>query len=179
MIGMASFVPTLAQVAYGAGLWTCALLVVAWAGSSVVTSLLIRHLPRPLEGARPIAVLLVVVAAGLLLATGMSVTSSPYRLVVPMVVSGLATGFLNALLGREAVASVPPDRAAMGSGANNTARYLGAACGITLFVTVATHAGTGPGVAALVDGWNTAVLVAAGLTLLGAAAVAAGGVRRG
>jgi len=179
MIGMASFVPTLAQVAYGAGLWTCALLVVAWAGSSVVTSMLIRHLPRPLEGARPIAVLLVVVAAGLLLATGMSLTSSPYRLVVPMVVSGLATGFLNALLGREAVASVPPDRAAMGSGANNTARYLGAACGITLFVTVATHAGTGPGVAALVDGWNTAVLVAAGLTLLGAAAVAAGGVRRG
>ena len=48
---------------------------------------------------------------------------------------------LNALLGREAVASVPPDRAAMGSGANNTARYLGAACGITLFVVVATHAG--------------------------------------
>ena len=35
----------------------------------------------------------------------------------------------------------PPDRAAMGSGANNTARYLGAAVGITLFVTVATHAG--------------------------------------
>ncbi len=178
MIGMASFVPTLAQVAYGAGLWTCALLVVAWAGTSVVTSLLVRHLPHPLEGPAPIAVLLLVVAAGLLLATGMTVTSSPYRLVAPMIVSGLATGVLNALLGRESVASVPPDRAAMGSGANNTARYLGAACGITLFVTVATHAGTGTGTAALVDGWNTAVLVAAGLTVLGALALGVTG-RRG
>jgi hypothetical protein len=151
---------------------------VAWAGTSVVTSLLVRHLPHPLEGPAPIAVLLLVVAAGLLLAAGMTVTSSPYRLVAPMVVSGLATGVLNALLGRESVASVPPDRAAMGSGANNTARYLGAACGITLFVTVATHAGTGTGTAALVDGWNTAVLVAAGLTVLGALALGVTG-RRG
>jgi predicted MFS family arabinose efflux permease len=84
-----------------------------------------------------------------------------------MFVTGLATGVLNALLGREAVASVPPDRAAMGSGANNTARYLGAACGITLFVVVATHAG-----ADLLAGWNVAVLVAAALSLLGAATVA-------
>ena len=175
MIGMASFVPTLAQVAYGAGLWTCALLVVAWAGSSVVTSLLIRHLPRPLEGARPIAALLVVVAAGLLLATGMSVTSSPYRLVVPMVVSGLATGVPQ----RAAGSGVGGQRAAGPGGDGQRGQQHrplpGAACGITLFVTVATHAGAGPGVAALVDGWNTAVLVAAGLTLLGAAAVAAAG----
>jgi predicted MFS family arabinose efflux permease len=62
---------------------------------------------------------------------------------------------------------VPPDRAAMGSGANNTARYLGAACGITLFVTVATHAGDD-----LYAGWNTAALVAAALTLVGAGAIA-------
>jgi hypothetical protein len=84
-----------------------------------------------------------------------------------MVLAGLATGVLNAVLGREAVASVPPDRAAMGSGANNTARYLGAACGITLFVVVATHAGSD-----VLAGWNVAVLVASGLTLLGAATIA-------
>ena len=70
------------------------------------------------------------------------------------------------LLGREAIASVPPDRAAMGSGANNTARYLGAAIGITLFVTIATHAGD-----SLFDGWNAAVPVAAAITLLGAGAI--------
>ena len=78
-------------------------------------------------------------------------------------VAGAGTGVLNALLGREAIARVPPDRAAMGSGANNTARYLGAAFGITLFVTVATHAGDD-----LYEGWNAAVLVSAALTLLGA-----------
>jgi predicted MFS family arabinose efflux permease len=68
---------------------------------------------------------------------------------------------------REAIASVPPDRAAMGSGANNTAHYLGAACGITLFVIVATHTGGN-----LYAGWNAAALVAAPLTLPGAAAIA-------
>lgn len=71
------------------------------------------------------------------------------------------------MLGREAIASVPPASAGMGSGANQTARYLGAACGITLFVTVATHAGD-----SIIDGWNAAVLVSAGLTLLGAVAIA-------
>ena len=115
-----------------------------WSGTSVVTSYLIRHLRTPIEGARPIAALLVVVAAGQLTGYGLDASSSVWRLAVPMFVAGLATGSLNALLGREAVASVPPDRAAMGSGANNTARYLGAACGITLFVVIATHAGARP-----------------------------------
>jgi MFS family permease len=167
IIGMSSFVPTVAQVGLGASLWTATLLVVVWSGTSVVTSYLIRHLRRPLEGSRPIAALLVVVAVGQLTGYGLDAGSSVWRLVGPMFVAGLATGVLNALLGREAVASVPPDRAAMGSGANNTARYLGAACGITLFVIVATHAA-----ADLLAGWNVAVLVAAALSLLGAAAIA-------
>jgi predicted MFS family arabinose efflux permease len=63
------------------------------------------------------------------------------------------------------VASVPPDRAAMGSGANNTARYLGAAIGITLFSVLMTHTGDG-----LPQGWNDATLVAAALTCAVAAA---------
>jgi MFS family permease len=167
IIGMSSFVPTVAQLGLGASLWTASLLVVVWSGTSVVTSYLIRHLRRPLEGPRPIAALLVVVALGQLTGYGLDAGSSVWRLAVPMFVAGLATGVLNALLGREAVASVPPDRAAMGSGANNTARYLGAACGITLFVVVATHAG-----ADLLAGWNVAVLVAAALSLLGAATIA-------
>jgi MFS family permease len=177
MIGLASFVPTVAQLGLGASLWTASLLVLAWAGTSFVTSMLLRYLAHPMEGPFPVAMLLVVVAIGQALAYGLDSQSSPARLVLPMVVSGLATGVLNALLGRESVASVPPDRAAMGSGANNTARYLGAACGITLFVTVATHAGSGPGVEALLDGWNVAVLVSTAITLLGAVGIAAVGVR--
>ncbi len=170
IIGMSSFVPTVAQLGLGASLWTASLLVVAWSGTSVVTSYLIRHLKHPIEGPRPIALLLVAVAAGQALGYGLEADSSVWRLALPMFVAGLATGVLNALLGREAVASVPPDRAAMGSGANNTARYLGAACGITLFVVIATHAGSD-----LLAGWNAAVLVATALTLVGAAMIAVTG----
>lgn len=163
MIGMASFVPTYAQVGLGASLWAASWLAVAWAGTSVVTAYLVRHLPRPVEGGRALAGVFVLVAAGQLLGYGGSLA----WIAVSMVVAGTGTGVLNAALGRDAVASVPPDRAAMGSGANNTARYLGAACGITLFVVLASHAG-----ATLLAGWHVAVLASAGITLVGAVAIA-------
>lgn len=163
MIGMASFVPTMAQVGLGASLWTASWLAVAWAATSVVTAYLVRHLPRPVEGGRAVAGVFVLVAAGQLLGYG----GELWRIALSMVVAGVGTGVLNAVLGRDAVASVPPDRAAMGSGANNTARYLGAAIGITLFVVLATHVGD-----SLVDGWNLAVLASAAITLLGAAGIA-------
>jgi MFS family permease len=174
MIGMASFSPAMVQLAYGGGLWSASLPAVAWAGTGVVTSMLVRRIPHPLEGPRPVALFLLVVAAGQLLAEGLDAGSPLWRLVLPFVVAGAATGVLNSLLGREAIASVPADQAAMGSGANNTARYLGAACGITLFVTVATHAG-----GSLYAGWNAATLVTAVLTLVGASAIALTGQRGG
>jgi MFS family permease len=170
IIATVSFVPTMAQVGLKSGLWTASLLVVAWSGTSVATAYLSRLVRRPLEGPVPIAASLVVVAAGQALGYGIDAASSPWRLVPSLVMAGVATGLLNALLGREAVASVERDRAAMGSGANNTARYLGAAIGITLFVVIATHVGDG-----LIAGWNVAVLVSATLTLLGAGIVLVAG----
>ncbi|MBB5164061.1 hypothetical protein [Mycobacterium sp. AZCC_0083] len=161
----ASFVPTLVQVGLGAGLWTVAVLVIAWSGTSVATSVLLTRVRRSVQGPAIIAVLLIVVALGQLLGYGLGAGSSPWRLVPSMVIAGVATGLLNALLGREAVASVGADRAAMGSGANKTAR-LGAAVGITLFVVTATQVGDN-----LIAGWNAAVLVSAALTLVGAGAV--------
>jgi MFS family permease len=166
----ASFVPTLVQVGLGAGLWTVAVLVIAWSGTSVATSVLLTRVRRSVEGPAIITVLLIVVALGQLLGYGLGAGSSPWRLVPSMVIAGVATGLLNALLGREAVASVGADRAAMGSGANNTTRYLGAAVGITLFVVIATHVGDN-----LIAGWNAAVLVSAALTLVGAGAVVLAG----
>lgn len=166
IIGMSAFTPTIAQVGLGRSLWAASLPVLAWAGVSVASSMLVRRVPHPLEGPRPVAGLLVLVAIGQLLGRGLNADSSLWRLVVPMVVAGVGTGVLNAVLGREAIASVPPASAAMGSGANQTARYLGAAFGITLFVTVATHAGD-----SIIDGWNAAVLVSAALTLVGAVAI--------
>lgn len=166
IIGMSSFAPTMAQLAMGYGLWGAAVPIVVWSGTSVATSLLLRYSPVPLDGSRPLGLLLLLVAAGMLLGLGVDESSSLWHLSAPMFVAGIGTGGLNGLLGREAVASVPPARAAMGSGANNTARYLGAACGITLFVTVATRTGDGLG-----DGWSAACLTASTLTALGAVLV--------
>jgi dipeptide/tripeptide permease len=168
MIGLASFAPIVVQEGLGESLWAASLLVLAWSLTSVATSLVIRRVRRPLVGPLPLALAMAVVAAGQLLALGLTEDSSTWRLVPSLAVSGLATGVLNALLGREAVASVPPDRAAMGSGANNTARYLGAAIGITLFTVVATGLAGAPSGPELLAGWNVAVVVTAVVTLAGA-----------
>jgi MFS family permease len=167
IIATVSFVPTLAQARLGAGLWAASLLIVAWSGTSVATAYLSRRIRHPMHGPVPIAVSLVVVAGGQALSYGVTEQSSPWRLVPGLVVAGVATGLLNALLGREAVASVEADRAAMGSGANNTARYFGAAVGITLFVVIATHVGDD-----LAAGWNVAILCSTAISLMGAGVVA-------
>lgn len=170
VIATVSFVPTLAQVGLGSGLWSASLLIVAWSGTSVATAYLSRHVRHPMTGAMPIAASLAVVAVGQAIGYGVHAGSSPWRLLPSLVLAGVATGLLNALLGREAVASVEADRAAMGSGANNTARYFGAAVGITLFVVIATHVGHD-----LTQGWNAAILVSAAISLTGACAVALAG----
>jgi MFS family permease len=175
IIGQSSNVPSVVQVGLGSSLWAASGLLLVWSVTSVLTSLVVRSVRIPLSGPNLIAVALVVVGAGQLLGLGLGVGSSVWRLVPSLLLAGLATGVLNAVLGREAVANVPPDRAAMGSGSNNTARYLGAACGITIFSVLATHAGSGAGPAKLVDGWNVAVLVASAITFLGAAVVALAG----
>jgi hypothetical protein len=88
-----------------------------------------------------------------------------------LTVAGLGTGVVNASLGREAVASVPPHRAGMGSGINNTSRYVGAALGVTVVTLVAVHPPSTP--ANLVAGWNVAAVVCTAVSLVGAAAIAA------
>ena len=88
--------------------------------------------------------------------------------IVPgLLVIGVGYGVLNAALGQQAIATVPAAQAAMGSGANNTARYIGSAIGITLVVIAARGADTGVEAA-----WNHAVGMSAGLTTLAAVVVA-------
>lgn len=170
VIATTSNVPLLVQLGLGGTLWAATWLVVAWSATSVVASLVVRRVRLPWSGTRTLGIALMVVGIGQLLGLGLSPGSSAWRLLPSMVLAGLASGVLNALLGREAVTHVPAGRAAMGSGVNNTARYLGAACGITLF-TVLQHAGGGVSPAQLVRGWDVATAVAAGLTWAGAAAV--------
>ncbi|MDL5157530.1 MFS transporter [Actinomycetospora termitidis] len=150
---------------------TAAVMLLAWSVTSVVTSLLARRLPASVSGRLQMSVSLLVVAVGQALLLGAGPDSSVWRFVPGLFVAGVASGVLNAAFGREAVASVPPGRAAMGSGANNTARYVGSAIGTTVVAVITTRPGLPPGPAGLLGGFDDAVLVAGAFSVLGAIAV--------
>jgi MFS family permease len=149
---------------------TAAVLLLLWSGTSVVTALLARRIPPTVSGRSQLAGGLLGVAAGQALTLGVGASSTWTHFVPGLFVAGIASGVLNAALGREAVASVPPGRGSVGSGANNTARYVGSALGVTVVSVVATHA---PSTAGLVAGWNHAALVTVGVSVLGGVAVLA------
>jgi Na+/melibiose symporter-like transporter len=167
VVGLSSYVPTVLQRGLGESLLTATLLVLVWSAVSTVTALAVRLVPG-LDGRVLLALGLAVSAVGLAGYAVLGSGASGARLLPGLVVLGVGYGAANAALGREAVAHVPADRAGMGSGANNTARYLGAAVGVTLVVLVA---GTGTP-ADLLAGWDRAALGGAAVALLGALLVA-------
>ena len=171
VVGLSSYVPTVLQRGLGESLLTATLLVLVWSAVSTATALSVRFLPG-LDGRVLLALALAVCAVGLGGYAVLGVDASGARLLPGLVVLGIGYGAANAALGREAVAHVPAARAGMGSGANNTARYLGAAIGVTLVVLVVgagSPAGTTEG---LLAGWDRAALGGAVVTLLGALLVA-------
>jgi MFS family permease len=168
VIGLMSYCPALMQGALHASALGSAAVLAAWSATSVVVALAARRLPDRLPPQARLAVGLAVVAVGEGALTGVGAGTSCARLLPGLFIAGIGSGMANAALGRIAVESVPRHRAGMGSGANNTARYLGGAAGVALVVTLAS--GAAPD--ALVRGWNVAALVSAGLCALGALIVA-------
>ena len=172
IIGLLSFLPGFLALALGLAPTTAAVLFLTWSGTSVVFALLARRVPASWSGRAQLAGALVVVAIGQLALSGLTPGESWVRFVPGLLVAGVGSGVLNAALGREAVASVPQGRGGMGSGANNTARYLGSSVGVTVVsVVVAAHTSTGTGSAGLLSGWNVAAWVTAGFSLAGALVV--------
>jgi MFS family permease len=167
IIALLSFVSGFAGLALGLPPTTTAWLMLAWSGPSVLTAMAARRLPHHWTGRARMGTALVVIAVGQLMLWGIDTTSGAWRFVPGLLVAGVATGVLNAALGRESVSSVPAGQAALGSGANNTARYLGSAFGVTVVSVVAAPSGTAT-IGSLVDGWNRAALVTAGVSLVGA-----------
>lgn len=171
VLSLVSFLPTLLERAMGTSTVFSSLMLLAWSATSVVTAFSVRWLPARVTPRVQLVTGLTGAAAGELALFGLAGGASPARLLPPLLLAGLAYGLLNAVLGRQAVASVPAERTAMGSGANNTARYLGSATGLALVTLLVTHAGPGAGRAGLLAGWNIAVVVAVGFSLLGATVV--------
>lgn len=169
VLSLMSLIPMILERAMQVDTMTAAVVLLAWSAATAVTAVGARWLPvtprKLLIGG------LIGCAAGQLSVYGLHPDSSILRLLPGLLLAGAANGILNAALGHQAVASVPADRSAMGSGANNTARYLGSATGLTLCAVIITHAGKASGAAGLLAGWNSAVLVTVGFSLLGALAV--------
>jgi MFS family permease len=145
-----------------------ATVLAAWSATSMVVALAARSLPGRLGAQTRLVIGLALAATGELALTGLSPGTGWAPLLPGLLVAGVGSGIANAALGRIAVESVPPDAAGMGSGANNTARYLGGAAGIALVVTLASSADPNQ----LIHGWNSAALVSASLCALGAIIVA-------
>jgi len=170
VVGLMSFLPTVLQRALGESLLSVTLMVLVWSAVSTVTALAVRWVPA-LGGRLLLAIGLAVSAAGLAALAVLGPDGSALRVLPGLVVLGVGYGAANAALGREAVAHVPAERAAMGSGANNTARYLGAAVGVTLVVLITVSGAPAGTPAGLTSGWNTAALAGALLSGAGALAV--------
>ncbi|MFF2778234.1 MFS transporter [Streptomyces sp. NPDC058052] len=168
VIGLFSVVPALIQRGAGMAPLAAAWLFVLWSGTGFVVALQARRLAGRLSAPHQLALGFVLSAAGVLALLGaLDSPSLPWpRLVTGLVVAGAGSGLLNAALPRLAVDSVPPERAAMGSGANNTARYIGSAAGVALMLALSA---AGP---------DAAVAASAVLALAGAALTVAGSPRR-
>ena len=166
VVGILSFACTFFIAGLGMSALHAAVLLLAWSGTGTVASLLARRLPPGLGGARLMVLALLTAAVGEAAMLG-RLGADGWGIVPGLLVIGVGYGVLNAALGQQAIATVPAAQAAMGSGANNTARYIGSAIGITLVVIAARGADTGVGAA-----WNHAVGMSAGLTTLAAVVVA-------
>lgn len=167
VIAVMSFLPTLVQRGLGRGVVAAALILLGWSATSVLTALAARRLPSRISPRTQLCAGLLGVAAGQAMLSGLDQQAGAGRLLPGLLLAGAASGVLNAALARQAVASMPPGLAGIGSGANNTARYVGAAVGVTVVAVLAAH----PDPAAMIDGWNLATLVTAGISVLGAVVV--------
>jgi hypothetical protein len=145
------------QRGLGVGLLGSAAILATWSGTSMLVALAARWLPHGLASPVRLAIGLAVVGAGELALSSVGSGSSWSQLVPGLAIAGIGSGLANAALGRLAVESVDRDRAGMGSGASNTARYLGGAAGVAVVVAL---------------GWHVATLACAALCAAGAALAA-------
>ena len=167
ILSLVSFLPTLLERAMHMAPFDAATMLLAWSATSVASAFGVRWLPSSVSARMLLTAGLVGSAAGQLGLYGLAPGTGVDRLLPPLLIAGVAYGILNAALGREAVGSVPADRAAMGGGANNTARYLGSATGLTVVTVIVTYGGAG----SMLGLWNIAVLLTSAFSLLGMAAV--------
>jgi predicted MFS family arabinose efflux permease len=167
VIGIMSYLATMMTLVMGLSPVASALVLAIWSGLSFAAALHARRLPSRLPVRRLLAAGFALAAVSEFAMADLAPDAHWWRLAPGLAVAGLASGLTNALLARLAVESVPADRASMGAGANNTARYIGASVGVAVVGAVATGAGHAP--SALAHGTNIALIISAAAALAYAA----------
>ena len=167
VLALVSMVPTVLVRGLHVAPIAAVLILVTWSGMTMLSALGARFLPDRVSARQWVIVSLFGCGLGQFLLIGIGGDSS-WMIVLPgLFIAGVSNGILNASLGHEAVQTVPADRSAMGSAANNTARYLGSALGIAMIsIMIANMQGE-----AFFTGWHEAVIVTVGFSLLGAASM--------
>ncbi|MFD1661930.1 MFS transporter [Streptomyces caeni] len=168
VIGLFSFLPALLQRALGLTAMDTAWLLLLWSGLSFTVALQAKRLAGRVSPRHQLALGFALHAAGVLTMLGAIGAHSWARLLPGLVIGGIGSGLLNAALPLVAVESVPAERAAMGSGAQQTFRYIGSCAGVALTIAVVTSGG-----GSLAHGADIAAVVSAGLALMGALGVLA------
>ncbi|MFF5300646.1 MFS transporter [Streptomyces sp. NPDC013161] len=166
VIGLFSFLPALLQQTLGLSAMDTAWLFLLWSGLSFTVALQARRLAGRVPPRHQLALGFLLHAAGVLTMLGALDSGSWLRLLPGLVIAGVGSGLLNAALPLLSVESVPAARAAMGSGAQQTFRYIGSCAGVALTIAIATSAGGG-----LARGADVAMVVSAGLAVLAAVSV--------
>ncbi|MFJ9706982.1 MFS transporter [Streptomyces sp. NPDC101234] len=166
VIGLFSFLPALLQRTLGMSAMNTAWLFLLWSGLSFTVALQAKRLAGRVSPRWQLAAGFLLHAAGALTMLGALDAGSWPRLLPGMVLGGVGSGLLNAALPLLAVESVPTARAAMGSGAQQTFRYIGSCAGVALTIALATSSGGG-----LAHGADVAMVVSAALAAVGAAGV--------
>lgn len=141
VIGLFSFLPALLQQTLGLSAMDTAWLFLLWSGLSFVVALQARRLAGRVSPRHQLALGFALHAVGALTMLGAFDAGSWTRLLPGFVISGIGSGLLNAALPLLSVESVPANRAAMGSGAQQTFRYIGSCAGVALTIALVTSAG--------------------------------------
>ncbi|MEU9287532.1 MFS transporter [Streptomyces sp. NPDC048275] len=165
VIGLFSFLPTLLQQALGLSALDTAWLTLLWAGLAFVVALQVRRLAGRVSPRHQLVLGFALHAVGVLTMLGAVGAGSWTRLLPGFIVSGVGSGLLNAALPLLAVESVPAARAAMGSGAQQTFRYIGSCAGVAVTIALVTSSG------GLAHGADIAIAVSAGMALVAGVSV--------
>jgi MFS family permease len=167
VIALTSYTPILVDQAMHGSALAGAVPIVVWSGVSVVVAVLARHLRQWISADAQLAIGLVITGGGLAVLGPLHGGDTLIRLLPGFAIAGLGTGLLNAALGGQAVATVPAHHASMGSGTNNTARYLGSGLGVAIVTSTVDPTSA----SSLLHSWETPVLFGSAVSLLAGIAI--------